>query len=257
MKNYLCVMAYDGSCFHGFQSQPDGITVQDTVERALNSLTGESIKITGCGRTDAGVHALNYCFNFKSSTTIPTEALPLALNSRLPDSISVKSAREAAEDFHSGFSAIKKTYIYKIRNSRIRDPFMTGYSWFFPAPLDIAKMKEAAEQIEGEHDFSAFMAQGGSVKTTVRTVYSIDISKSGELISIAVTGNGFLYNMVRIIAGTLVSAGTGKLSPSEIPGIISSKRRENAGPTAPACGLYLSEVFYPCGMNAKEKENNG
>ncbi len=246
MKNFLCVMAYDGSLFHGFQSQPDGNTIQDIVEKALFELTGEKIKITGCGRTDAGVHALNYCFNFKSDTTIPEDSLPLALNSRLPDTISVKSAKITHNDFHSGFSAIKKTYTYKILNSRIRNPFMRDYSWFYPAPLDVFKMREAASYIEGEHDFTAFMAQGGSVKTTIRTVYSIDIQKENDVIEINVCGNGFLYNMVRIIAGTLVAAGVGRISPDDVKKIIESKNRENAGSTAPACGLYLREVFYPC-----------
>lgn len=245
MKNFLCVMSYDGSNFHGFQSQPDGITVQDTVENVLFSLTGEKVKITGCGRTDAGVHAKNYCFNFKSNTSIPVEAFPLALNSKLPDTIAVKSCRVVDDDFHAGFDAIKKTYTYKILNSRIRNPFMRDYSWFFPAPLDIGKMKEAASYIIGEHDFNAFMAQGGSVKTTVRTVYDIKINKNEDVISIDVTGNGFLYNMVRIITGTLVAAGVSRISPEEVKNIIESKKRENAGSTAPACGLYLSEVFYP------------
>ena len=244
MKNFLCIMAYDGSLFHGFQSQPDGNTVQDVVEKALSELTGENIKITGCGRTDAGVHALNYCFNFKSNTTIPADSLPLALNSHLPDTISVKSAKITHDDFHSGFSAIKKIYTYKILNSRIRNPFMREYSWFFPAALDIERMREAASYIVGEHDFKAFMAQGGNVKTTVRTVYFIDIKKEDDIITIDVCGNGFLYNMVRIIAGTLVAVGVGRISPYDIAGIIESKNRENAGSTAPACGLYLSEVFY-------------
>lgn len=247
-------MSYNGSSFHGFQSQPDGITVQDTVEKALFEITKENIKITGCGRTDAGVHAKNYHFNFKSNSSIPEDAFPLALNTKLPDSISVKSCRVVCEDFHAGFDAIKKTYTYKILNSRIRDPFMSGLSWFFPSPLDISKMREAAKYIEGKHDFKAFMAQGGNVKTTVRTVYSINIEKENDIISIDVTGNGFLYNMVRIIAGTLVLSGTGRIKPEEIGNIINSKQRENAGPTAPACGLYLSEVFYPWQMKQEEKE---
>lgn len=245
MKNFLCIMAYDGTNFHGFQSQPDGNTIQDTVESVLKILTGEEIKITGCGRTDAGVHAKNYCFNFKSNTTIPPEAFPLALNSKLPDTISVKKCFVCDDDFHAGFFAVKKTYEYNIYNSRIRDPFSFGYSWFFPAPLDINLMKEAATYIVGEHDFAAFMAQGGSVKTTVRTVYSIDIEKNDNLISVKVCGNGFLYNMVRIITGTLVAAGVGRIKPADVKDIILSKNRENAGATAPACGLFLREVIYP------------
>ncbi len=237
-------MSYNGQPFHGFQSQPDGLTVQDAVENALFVLTKEKIKITGCGRTDAGVHAVNYHFNFKSNTSIPEESFPLALNANLPDAIAVKSCRVVPDDFHSGFDAVKKTYTYKIHNSPIRNPFLDGFAWFYPGKLDVLKMKKAAEYIVGEHDFKAFMAQGGTVKTTVRKVFSIDIKKDEDLISIAVTGNGFLYNMVRIITGTLITAGAGRINPEDVEKIISSKNRENAGPTAPACGLYLSEVFY-------------
>lgn len=244
MRNIKCIMSFSGAAYHGFQSQPDGRTIQQTVERAASLLTREDIKIIGCGRTDAGVHGLNYCFNFKTNSSIPVEKLPLAFNSVLPDDISVISCADVSEDFHAGFSAIKKTYRYKIYNSRIRNPFHNAYSWFFPAELDIDKMKQAAKHIEGEHDFKAFMAQGGSVKTTVRTVYSVEISKNDNMISIDVTGNGFLYNMVRIIVGTLVAVGVGKTEPGEVAGIILSCNRERAGATAPPQGLYLKEVYY-------------
>ncbi len=244
MRNIKCIMSFSGAAYHGFQSQPDGKTVQQTVERAASELTREDVKIIGCGRTDAGVHGIGYCFNFKTNSSIPAEKFPLAFNSVLPDDISVKSCEEVGEDFHAGFSALRKTYRYKIYNSRIRDPFYNSFSWFFPAELDMEKMKKGAEFIVGEHDFKAFMAQGGSVKTTVRTVYSIEISKSGDLINIDVTGNGFLYNMVRIIAGTLVAVGVGKIAPEEIESIILGGDRERAGATAPPQGLYLKEVFY-------------
>ena len=237
-------MSFDGSGYHGFQSQPDGNTIQQTIEKALFRITGAHTPITGCGRTDAGVHALNYCFNFHTDSTIPAENFPLALNSYLPESIAVKSCALVKPDFHAGFDAVKKTYLYKIVNSRIRDPFFRGYGWFFPAELDLEKMTAASAFFLGEHDFKAFMAVGGSVKTTVRRIYSVDISKNNDIIETAVTGNGFLYNMVRIIVGTLADVGLGKIPPERIKEIIDGKDRTKAGRTAPPEGLYLKEVFY-------------
>lgn len=247
MKNIAMRLAYDGSKYHGWQFQKNGITVQQTLEDALSDITGEEIKVTGCSRTDAGVHALDYVMNFMTDTSIPTDKLPYALNYRLNNDIAALEAWEAEEDFNARFSSKGKRYIYKIWNGRIRNPFFVGYSWFLPYNLDKGKMAEAAACFAGTHDFSAFMAAGGSQKTTVRTIRecSVEFDKENkELITVMVEADAFLYNMVRIITGTIVEAGFGKILPSDIPGIIESCDRRRSGATAPPEGLYLKKVFY-------------
>lgn len=243
--NVKLKLQYDGTNYHGWQIQKNGITVQETLTDAIERVTGERPAVIGCGRTDAGVHALNYVCNFHTESGIPVDKFPYAINSNLPDDdIRVFEAEAVSDEFHANNSAVKKRYIYRILNSDINDAFLGRYAWHYRYPLNIDSMRTAAKAFLGEHDFVGFASSGFSVKTTVRTIYSLDIDKSGDVITIDVTGNGFLYNMVRIISGTLVFTGSGKINPCEMTDIIASKCRERAGITAPACGLFLKEVYY-------------
>lgn len=244
MRNLRFTMSYDGTAYHGFQIQKEEVTIEGTLKEAIFKLTGENVDIIGCGRTDAGVHAMNYTFNFKTNSGIPCEKFPIALNTVTPDDITILSCEEVCIDFHSRFCAKNKTYRYIIYNGKFRNPFMNRYSYYYKHKLDIGKMLIAKKYIEGTHDFSCFMAQGSVVRDTVRTVYSIDIDNKDDRIIIDICGNGFLYNMVRIIVGTLIGAGSGKIEPEALKSIIDSKNRENAGMTVPPNGLYLKEVIY-------------
>lgn len=244
MHNIKLTLQYDGTAYHGWQTQGNAITVQATVENVIKKLTGTKPQLIGCGRTDTGVHAKKYICNFKSETSIPCDKLPYALNSQLPGNIVCTHAEYADRNFDSRKSAKGKTYTYLIANSQYRNVFYTTRAWHYRYKLDIEEMRKAARHFLGTHDFIGFAASGFTVKTTVRTITDIKIDSDGDIISISVTGNGFLYNMVRIIAGTLVFAGNGKIKPEDIPDIIASKERKRAGITAPACGLYLTEVFY-------------
>ena len=248
MMNIAVKIMYDGAKYHGWQYQKNGITVQERIETVLYELTGEKVSVCGCSRTDAGVHALEFVFNFKSITKIPLERLPYAINNHLiNDSIAAVAAFQVPEEFNARFSSIGKRYIYKIWNSNIENPFTSKYSWFVPYKLDIEKMKAAAKCFEGTHDFSAFMASGGSQKTTVRTISECIVRESSEWseqIEIEVEANAFLYNMVRIISGTLAEVGMGRITPEEIWKIINSCDRKRAGMTAPPEGLFLKKVLY-------------
>ncbi len=244
MRNIKLTLQYDGTHYHGWQSQKNAVTVQETLEKALSSLTGQKPKLIGCSRTDTGVHATRFVCNFKSETKIPADKLPLAINTKLPEDIICLLAEDAANDFNSRYSAKKKCYTYYIQNSRFPDVFKVNYAWHFPYALDLEKMQKAASAFLGEHDFIGFAASGFTVKTTVRTIYSLDVEKVGDLIKITVVGNGFLYNMVRIIAGTLAFAGCGKIDAEDMADIIASCDRKRAGITAPPQGLFLTEVYY-------------
>ncbi len=246
--NIAVKIMYDGAAYHGWQYQKNGITVQERIETVLSDLTGESVSVVGCSRTDAGVHAYEFVFNFKSDTKIPVERLPYAINNHLTDdSIAAICAYPVAEDFNARFSSIGKRYIYKIWNSNIENPFTSKYSWFVPYQLDVEKMIRAAKYFEGTHDFSAFMAAGGSQKTTVRTITECTVKRSAEWteqIEIEVEANAFLYNMVRIISGTLAEVGMGRIEPDAVGTIIESCDRRKAGMTAPPEGLFLKKVLY-------------
>ncbi len=243
MRNIKLIIQYDGSRYHGWQRQPNAATIQETMENAIGSVTGEEILLYGCGRTDAGVHAKGYVCNFFTQSRFDASRFKYAINSRLPDDIVCISSEEAADDFDSRWSS-SKTYTYLIYNSELPDVFLNKRAWHYSHPLDITAMKKAAESFLGEHDFIGFAASGFTVKTTIRTIYSLDVTREGDIIRIDVTGNGFLYNMVRIIAGTLVFCGAGKINWRDMSDIIASCDRKRAGITAPADGLYLSEVFY-------------
>lgn len=244
MRNLKFTMSYDGTNYHGFQIQKEDITIEKALKDGVFKLTGENVDIIGCGRTDAGVHAISYTFNFKTDSNIPCDKFPVALNTVTPEDISILTCTEVDMDFHSRFSAKNKTYKYIISTAKIKNPFYNRYAYHYKIPLDIKKMVSAKKFIEGTHDFKCFMAQGSPIIDTVRTIYSINIIPKDEFIEIEVCGNGFLYNMVRIIVGTLINAGNGKLKPEDIENIILNKNREYAGMTVPAHGLFLKEVVY-------------
>ncbi len=247
MKSFKVVITFDGTAYHGWQRQKNGITVQERIENALEKIFGTPITVTGCSRTDAGVHAHNFVFNFSAETQIPAEKLPHALNYHLDRDISALSAVEVDDSFNARFSAKGKKYVYRIWNGRIRDPFADKYSWHIPYHLDIDKMKAAAVCFEGTHDFAGFMATGGDQKTTVRTVTECSVRQNPDCkedIRITVSADAFLYNMARIITGTLLDVGLNKTEPEDIPRIIESKDRTLGGMTAPPQGLFLEEIFY-------------
>lgn len=228
----------------GWQKQPNKLNIQGEIEQAISSLTGEEIDLIGSGRTDAGVHALGQVANFKTNSKIPIEKMAVAINSKLKKSIIIKNAEEVDERFHSRYNAKNKTYRYIINNSEYGSAIYRDLEYHFPIKLDVGKMKRAVKYFEGEHDFSGFKASGTSAKNSVRTIYKAEVKENGERILIELTGNGFLYNMVRIISGTLLEVGLGKIEADNIPDIIESKNRQNAGKTLPAHGLYLVEVKY-------------
>ena len=244
MKNIALRLRYDGSRYHGWQVQKNAITVAQTMEEALAKVCGERVKLTGCGRTDAGVHALRYCANFHSDCTVPVDRMPLAVNSRLPDDIAVVDAVEVPDDFNAIGSCVKKEYVYKILNSRIPDPFLADRVCFYPQRLDISLMQAAARAFEGTHDFKAVRSEGTQTKTTVRTVYWCRAEKDGDLITVSICANGFLYNMCRAMVGTMVYASYGKLIPEEIPALLEKRDRRLTGPTMPPQVLYLNRVWY-------------
>ena len=244
MKNIALRLCYDGSRYHGWQTQREELTVQQTLEQAVEKTVGEPRHVTGCGRTDAGVHALRYCANFRSECRIPLEKLPLALNSRLPSDIAVLAACEAEEAFNAIGSCIKKEYIYKIHNSNLRDPFLEKRACFYPQRLDVEKMNAAARAFEGTHDFAAVRSVGTETRTTVRTVHRCEAAREGDLITVRICADGFLYNMARAMVGTMVYASCGKLEPDEIPALLARGDRRLTGPTMPPQGLYLNRLWY-------------
>ena len=244
MRNIKLTIEYDGKDFKGWQKQPNKPNIQGEIERAIYNITKEEVDLIGSGRTDAGVHALGQVANFKTNSNIPIEKLALAINSQLKNSIIIKKAEEVDERFHSRYNAKHKTYIYIINNSPCGTAIYRNLEYCFPIKLDVAKMQEAAKYFEGEHDFKAFKSSGTSAKNSVRTIYNASVKQEGEKIIIELTGNGFLYNMVRIISGTLLDVGLQKIKPEEIKNIIEEKDRQKAGKTLPAHGLYLVEVKY-------------
>ena len=244
MRNIALRLKYDGTAYHGWQVQKTDVSVAETVEKALSKVCKHPVRVVGCGRTDAGVHALRYCANFRTDCAIPIDRVPLAVNTRLPGDIAVTDAVEAPEDFNAIGSCIQKEYVYRILNSRIRDPFLDRRVCCWPAPLDFALLQEAGRAFEGTHDFAAVRSVGTETKTTVRTVHWCRAEREGELISIYVCADGFLYNMVRAIVGTMVYASYGKLRPEEIPALLETGDRRLTGPTMPPQGLYLNRVWY-------------
>ena len=244
MRNIKLIIEYDGRKFGGWQKQPNKLNIQGEIEKAIEEITGEAVELNASGRTDAGVHSFGQTANFKTNSNIEIEKLPIAINSKLKQSIRIISAEEVDEDFHARYSCKGKKYRYIINNSKYGSAIYKDLEYHMPVKLDIEKMKEAAKFFEGEHDFKGFKASGTSSKSSVRNIYKAEVKEDGEKIIIELTGNGFLYNMVRIISGTLVDVGLGKINPKEIPDIINSKDRTKAGKTLPAQGLYLVQVYY-------------
>ena len=244
MRNIKLTIEYDGKDFNGWQKQPDRLNIQGEIEKAIEEITGEKVDLTASGRTDAGVHSLGQTANFKTDSKIPTEKFAKAINSRLKKSIVIKSAEEVDEKFHSRYSVKSKTYRYIINNSENGTAIYRGLEYHVPMKLDYEKMNEAIKYFIGEHDFKAFKASGTSSKSSVRKILDGSVRKEEERVIIEVTGTGFLYNMVRIISGTLLDVGLGKIKPEDIPSIIESKDRTKAGKTLPAHGLYLLQVNY-------------
>ncbi|MBP3966697.1 tRNA pseudouridine(38-40) synthase TruA [Paenibacillus lignilyticus] len=244
MKNIRMVVSYVGTHYHGFQTQPIGNTVQDVLVQAIHVLTGEKVNIVASGRTDAGVHARGQVFNFITSSPIPIGRWALALNSRLPGDIAILKADEVPLDFHSSYSAKRKTYRYSIDTNKFADVFERDYRFHYPMPLRLSEMREALSKVVGKHDFTSFASQRSTKRSHVRTILEARIEQGEGKLDLFVTGDGFLYNMVRIIVGTLLWVGEGKLSVSDFERILEAKDRTAAGPTAMAHGLMLWEVSY-------------
>ena len=244
MKRIKLTIAYDGTNHCGWQVQPNGITVEEVVNKALKKLTGEDIQVIGASRTDSGVHALGNVAVFDTHTTIPPERISYALNQRLPEDIVIVKSEEVAEDFHPRYCDCSKTYEYHILNTRIPIPTKRLTNYFVSYDLDVEKMRKAAGYLIGEHDFVSFCNVRTDVEDTVRTVTELEILKDGEEITIRISGNGFLYNMVRIIVGTLIRVGRGFYEPEKVKEILEAKDRKAAGVTAPPHGLILAEIRY-------------
>lgn len=244
MKRILLTISYDGTAYHGWQIQPNAITVQQVLQNSLSKLLGKDIGVTGCSRTDAGVHAKEFCCHFDCDESIPDSAFLRGLNSILPKDISVKSCKTVQKDFHARYDALGKTYVYRILNTKDKDSFMSRYTWNIEKELDIEKMNLFCREIIGTHDFYAFSSSGRTVEDTVRTVKQCYVKRDGDIVSLQITADGFLYNMVRIIVGTAVEVSFGKIDPAKTQEIFETKDRGKAGITAPPQGLFLEKVFY-------------
>lgn len=243
-KRVMLTVAYDGTAYHGWQLQPNVTTIEGVLNQTLSELLKEDIKVIGASRTDTGVHALGNIAVFDTTARMPAEKFSYALNQRLPEDIRIQKSQEVPLDFHPRHQNSRKTYEYKIYNHTFMQPVYRLYAHFFYGALDLEKMKKAASYLEGEHDFKSFCSVNTVAETTVRTIYQIEIVREDCMVKIRVTGSGFLYNMVRIIAGTLLEVGRGNMQPEEIPAILAACDRTKAGPTAPACGLTLVSYQY-------------
>lgn len=244
MKRVGLIVAYDGTNYCGWQIQPNGITIQGELNRHLSELLGKPIETIGASRTDAGVHALGNVAVFDTDSRIPGEKFSYALNQRLPEDIRIQLSEEVEPDFHPRYCDSEKTYEYRILNRRFQVPTERLYSYFYHYPLDVKKMQEATGYLIGQHDFASFCGAGAQVKSTVRIVTALQVYQEGDMITIRVSGRGFLYNMVRIIAGTLIQVGDGQYPPERVGEILEARSREAAGPTAPACGLTLMGIEF-------------
>ena len=238
------IVAYDGTNYCGWQVQPNGVSIQAVLQEAIEDLVREKVNVTGASRTDSGVHALGQVVIFDTTRTIPPEQYARALNQRLPRDIVVQNSEEVSMDFHPRYTTVEKTYEYRILNRRIPLPCEQLYSYFVPRQLDIEKMREAAQCFVGEHDFTDFSSQRRNTVTTVRTIYECSLQKEGDIITLRIRGNGFLYNMVRIITGMLLKVGVGQKSIEDIQKAFNCPQGRAAAPTAPACGLTLVEIRY-------------
>lgn len=244
MKNLLFTISFLGTAYHGWQVQENAVTVQQTVQDAVEKIIRKRENIIGCSRTDAGVHANMYCFNMRTESDISVNQLVKALNAVLPFDISVTDCREVPLDFHARYSCKSKEYIYLIYNDKTRNPFWYERALFYPYSLDADFLNEQAKQFVGTHDFSAFCASGSSTENNIRTITEAKVEKNGKTVQMTFSADGFLYNMVRIMVGTLLDVSAGKIEKDAICKIINSNDRNMAGITAPPCGLYLNKVNY-------------
>jgi tRNA pseudouridine38-40 synthase len=245
MRNIKLTIEYDGTNYQGWQVQPKGPTIQGILEEKLGLLTGESIRLVGSGRTDAGVHALGQVAHFKTQSQMDARSIQRALNSLLPSDIVIQKIEEVEEDFHARKHSKSKVYEYRILNRNLRSPFHHGYAWHIPQRLDVKEMRKATQWLIGEHDFSSFRSVGTPTRTAIRRVIRAEWKRGRDgLIRFEIEANGFLKQMVRAIVGTLVEVGKGKMSAMEFQKVLESKERKKAGPTAPAHGLFLKEVKY-------------
>lgn len=242
MKRIELVVAYDGTNYCGWQIQKNGITIEEILNRELSRLLKEEITVIGASRTDSGVHSRGNLAVFDTNTRIPPEKICYALNERLPEDIVIQESREVQPDFHPRKCKSRKTYEYRIWNRRFKDPLNRLYSYFVYVPLDVEAMRQAAAYLVGEHDFASFCSSGSQAATTVRTLYEVTLWKEGDLITLRLSGNGFLYNMVRIIAGTLITVGMHVYPPEHMEEILKARDRRAAGPKAPAVGLTLMGI---------------
>ena len=244
MRNLKVMTAYRGTEYHGFQRQTNAVTVQEVLEKAVSKVLNEPVNITGCSRTDTGVHANNFCFNVKTESSIRTLGFCRGVNGELPDDISILSCEDVPLDFHARYDCKGKEYIYRMHCRESKDPFSSDLAFHYRRRFDVEKARAAAAHLVGTHDFASFCADCTNVSTTVRTIYSLEIENSGDSVIMLVKGNGFLYNMIRIMVGTLIYINEGKIPPDGIPQIIAALDRTQAGKTAPPHGLYLNKVFY-------------
>lgn len=245
LRNLLVTISYDGRQFHGWQIQQNAVTVQEVFQNALQKIIGNDFDVKGCSRTDSGVHANMYCISVKTSHPILPQRLKAALNRWLPKSVAVLECIEKKLDFHARYSCKSKEYIYKIWNSEVRNPFLDGYALHYRYPIDEKLLHTASQAFVGTHDFTSFCTLDSREKGDMtRTVKSFSVTRDKELVTMRVEADGFLYNMVRIMVGTLLRVQQGKINPDEIPAIIEKKDRKFAGPTAQPCGLYLNKVNY-------------
>ena len=244
MRNIKVLISYKGTAYHGFQRQNNAVGVQNIIEEQLSYLTASPVKINGCSRTDTGVHAREYCFSFNTEHNIPCENMIRGLNSLLPDDISVYSCEDTDKNFHARYSCIGKEYEYLILNSPVKNPFMADMAFHYPYPLDTELIYEAAQDFVGTHDFTSFCGTAYKKENNIRTIEYFKVTKDENLVKLLVKGDGFLYNMVRIMVGTLIYINEGRISKNDITVILDAKDRNLAGKTAVPYGLYLNKVFY-------------
>lgn len=254
MRNFRLVIAYNGTAYHGWQRQKNALAVQQVLEDTIYKLTGERVTADGCSRTDAGVHARQFVVSFKLNSTITCRGIVFGLNPKLPDDISVLSCEEVRDDFHARYDCAGKEYEYIIHNSEIKNPFYKDTAYRYWYPIDEKKLDVAAKDFIGKHDFKSFCSTDCTKENTERTIFDFSVKRDGELVYFIVSGDGFLYNMVRIMVGTLLFINEGKISENGIPKILSSRNRTKAGKTVPPQGLYLNKVFYDEGTEKVEKE---
>lgn len=244
MKNLLVTVKYDGSAYHGWQVQKNALTVQQVFQDAVQKVFKKRLDVKGCSRTDSGVHANMYCLSFMTDMDISDRGVVMALNTHLPDDIAVVSCRQVAEDFHPRYSCKSKEYVYKLYNGEIRNPFYSKYAYHYRYNIDAEYLNREAQAFVGTYDYSGFCSAGSDVEDTVRTVYSFSVWREGDMVYFKVEADGFLYNMVRIMVGTLLFIAQGKIGEGELLDVIKSKDRKRAGKTAPPQGLYLNKVNY-------------